>query len=117
MADREHLGGVTNTTLHFEADGTMHVEEKQDCEPVLDLNARMRNERFSAVSASGDFTDVANVPVVVLLQWSREAGLGNNIYCREFEVIMEKKLQLPEYAKFLTAPKVRDAHIIMRGIR
>lgn len=117
MAERIHLGGLTNTTLHIEGDGTTHVEEKLDAQNILDANAAERNQRFSAASPGGEFHSVARIPVTVLLQWSREAGLGNDIYGREFEVIMEKKLMDPQYAKFLTAPTLRDPHIIMRGSR
>lgn len=117
MADKIHLGGLTNTTLHIESDGSAFLEEKQDCENILDANAAERNQRFSGLSPGGDFGSVARVPVVELLKWAREAGLGNNIYSREFEPVMEKKLQDPQYAKFLTAPTLRDPHIIIKGAR
>ena len=33
------------------------------------------------------------------------------------DVVMELMLRDPKYAKFLSAPKVRDPHIIMKGKR
>lgn len=117
MAEKHFLGGVTNTTLHIESDGTTHIEEKQDCETILEANAAERNHRFSAASPEGGIYGHARVPIVILLQWAREAGLGNNIYGREFEPVMEKKLLDPQYAKFLIAPTLRDPHIIIKGAR
>ena len=58
MAERLYLGGVTNTVIHAETDGTIHVEEKQDSQGILDHNARRRNERFS--SAGEEFREAAN---------------------------------------------------------
>lgn len=117
MAERFNLGGLTNTTLHIESDGTTHLEEKLDAQNILDANAAERNHRFSAASPGGDIHGVARIPYTVLLQWSREAGLGNDIFGREFAPIMEKKLQDPQYAKFLIAPTLRDPHIIVKGNR
>ncbi|MTV67224.1 hypothetical protein GM525_13500 [Streptococcus pneumoniae] len=58
---------------------------------------------------------MAEIPAVVLMEWAREAGVG--IFSNEMSAIMEKKLQDPDNAKFLAAPKLRDPHVIMRGLR
>jgi hypothetical protein len=71
--------------------------------------------RFSAASPEGFVAHVAEVPFVVLQEWAREAGVG--LFSNEMSVIMEKKLQDPQYAKFLAAPKLRDPHVIMKGAR
>lgn len=115
MAHSEFLGGVTNTTLHFETDGTLHVEEKQDCEPILDFTHAARNYRFDASTSKRDMRHVAEVPMVEMIRWAREAGVG--IFSREMSVILEKKLQDPQYTKFLAAPKQRDPRIIITGLR
>jgi hypothetical protein len=115
MADKVFLGGVTNTTLHFESDGTMHVEEKQDCEPILDYTHAARNHRFDANVCDGMATHVAEIPMVEMLKWCREAGV--QMFSREADFVIEKKLQDPQYAKFLAAPKLRDPHIVMKGKR
>lgn len=115
MAEKVFLGGVTNTTMIFETDGTIHVEEKQDAEPILDYTHAARNNRFDADSCDGMLRHVAEVPVVDYIRWCREAGVA--MWSREADLIMEKKLADPANAKLLAAPKVRDAHIIMRGAR
>lgn len=114
MANRIHLGGVTNTTLHQEADGSVIVEEKQDCESILEHNQRGRDHRFSSKSPSGDFQEVANVPMVPYLDKCREIGQAP---FAQPDVAMELLLRDPKYAKFLCAPKQRDPRIVITGTR
>jgi hypothetical protein len=115
MAERVYLGGVTNTTLHLESDGTMHIEEKQDAAPALDFAAACRNNRFDANACDGVLRHVAEVPVVEYLKWCREAGCAP--YSREADIVLEKKLQDPANCLMLAAPKLRDPRIVMRGLR
>lgn len=115
MADRLNLGGVTDTVIHSETDGTVIVEEKQDCQDILDRNQAGRDHRFSADSPDGFVREVANIPMVPFLDECRKAGA--NPFGRDGEIVMEKMLVDPKYARFLSAPSVRDPHIIMRGAR
>ena len=115
MAEREYLGGVTNTTLHFEHDGTMHVEEKQDAEPILDYTHAARNYRFGADACDGMLRHVAEVPMVDYIRWCRAANVP--LWSKEADLVMEKQLADPANAKLLAAPKLRDPRIIMRGNR
>lgn len=114
MAERLDLGGVTNTTLHYESDGTLIVEEKQDCESILEHNQRGRDHRFSAASPSGDFHEVANIPMVPYLDKCREIGQAP---FAQPDIAMELILRDPQYAKFHSAPKVRDPRVIIKGAR
>lgn len=115
MPGKEFLGGVTNTTLHFEADGTLHVEEKMDCEPILDYTHAARNHRFDAYSPDGDFKHEAEVPAVVYVDECRKRGVAP--FSKEGDVVMEWILAQPQYAKFLAAPKVRDPRVRIKGLR
>jgi hypothetical protein len=115
MADRDYLGGPTNTVLHWESDGTLHVEERQDSQAILDKNARLRNERFDSWSPEGTVREEFNVPLVVLLQFQKECG--HRMFSREYDEYMDKKLKAPEFAYLVSAPKMRDPHIIMKGAR
>ncbi len=115
MADKEFIGGVTNTTLHFEADGTLHIEEKQDCEPILEYTAAARNHRFDANVCDGMLRHVAEIPMVEYIKWCREANVP--LWSKAADLIVEKKLADPAYAKLLAAPTLRDPHIIMKGAR
>lgn len=115
MADKEYLGGVTNTTLHFEADGTMHVEEKQDCEPILEYTKAARDHRFDATVCDGMLRHVAEIPMVEYIKWCREAKV--RLWSKEADLIVEKKLADPAYAMLRAAPTLRDPHVIIKGLR
>lgn len=117
MAERFNLGGLLNTTLHIESDGSAVLEEKMDAQTIIDANAAERNHRFSGASPGGTVHAYARIPETEALKWAREAGLGNNIYGREFEIVMELQLKKPENAYMLTAPTVRDPRIIIKGNR
>jgi hypothetical protein len=115
MADRTYLGGFTNTVLHEESDGTLIVEERQDCQSILDANQRKRDQRFDSWSPGGNFQEAFDVPMVEVLRWQRECGAA--MFSEEHMAYMDAKLREPAYAKLATAPRVRDPHIIMRGTR
>lgn len=114
MTERINLGGITNTTLHLETDGTIHVEEKQDCQAILDANQRGRDHRFDARSKDGFYEEVATIPMVPYLDACRKA---NQQPFAVPDLVMESMLRAPEYAKFLSAPKSRDPRIRMTGVR
>ena len=115
MADKIFIPGTVDAVMHVESDGVIHVEHVQDVEPILDYTHAARNYRFDAMSTEGFLCHVAEVPDVLLMEWAREAGVG--LFSHEMSVIMEMKLRDPQYAKFLAAPKLRDPHVIMRGLR
>ncbi len=115
MADRIYLGGVTNAVMHFDEDGTVHVSETQDAEPILDYAHAARNHRFSADACDGMMQHVAEVPVVEYQKWCREAGVQP--FTPAADIVLELKLRDPANAKLLAAPKLRDPRIIMRGAR
>lgn len=115
MADRIYVGGVTNTVLHFESDGTIITEERQDCEGILDYAKAGRDNRFDAESCDGMLRHEAEIPMTVLIEECRKRGV--TLFSKESDLVIEYILAAPEYAAFRAAPKVRDPRIIMRGIR
>jgi hypothetical protein len=114
MTERINLGGVTNTTIHIEQDGTTILEEKQDCQDILDRNQKKRDHRFDSRSPEGFVHEVAEIPMVPYLEMCRK--IGQQPFSTP-DVAMELILRDPEFAKFLTAPKLRDPHVIIRGAR
>lgn len=117
MADRAFIGGATNTTLHFEADGTMHVEEKQDVEPILDYTHAARNHRFSADVCDGMFRHEGEIPFTVFQEECKKRNVFPNVMTAEGEMVIEAILADPQYARFRAAPTMRDARIIIKGAR
>jgi hypothetical protein len=115
MPEHLYLGGITNTTIHEETDGTLHVEQKQDCQAILDLNQRKRDHRFSAESPEGFVHEVANIPMVPYLEECKKAGVTP--FSEAADLVMEKMLVDPKYFKFLATPRLADPHIIIKGAR
>lgn len=115
MTDRVFLGGITNTTLHYGTDGSVTVEEKQDCQDILDSNQRARDHRFSGRSPEGFVEEAFEIPMVLMWRWKLECGLDKTN--REYEAYVNVQLKKPEYAYLISAPKVRDARVIIRGTR
>lgn len=117
MADKEYLGGVTHTTLHLEADGTMHIEEKQDVEPILNYTHAARNHRFDANALDGMMRHEAEIPFTVFQEECKKRGVVPSLGSKEAEMVIEAILADPKYALFRAAPTVRDPRIIMKGAR
>jgi hypothetical protein len=117
MAERIYLGGVTNTRLHIETDGTMHVEEIQDAEPILEYAHAARNHRFSADVMDGMMRHEAEIPFVDFQRECEKRGIVPSLGSIEATAVMEAMLRDPQYAKFLAAPKTRDPRTIIKGLR
>lgn len=117
MADREYIGGVTSTVIHTEHDGTMHIEERQDVEPILEYTHAARNHRFDATACDGMLRHEAEIPFVIFQKECQKRGIVPNIGSKEAEFVIEAILANPEYARFRAAPVTRDPHIIMKGAR
>ena len=115
MAERILIPGAVDAVMHCETDGEITVEHVQDVEGILDYTHAARNNRYSALSPDGFVGHVAEIPFVVAQEWAREAGVG--VLSNEMSFIIEKKLQDPDFAKLLAAPKLNNPHIIMRGAK
>lgn len=117
MAERDYLGGVTNTTLHFE-DDKMIVEEVVDAEPILDFAHAARNHRFDSNACDGMLRHEGEIPWPVFLEECRKLGLPHTVFGTEIgDKIIDSILSNPAYAKFRAAPVQRDPRIRMRGSR
>lgn len=117
MAERDFLGGVTNTTLHFE-DDKMIVEEVVDAEPIMDFAHAARNHRFSADAADGMLRHEAEIPWPIFIEECRKRGLPPTVFGSELgDMVIDAIVKDPQYAKFRTAPTQRDARIRMKGAR
>lgn len=117
MADREFIGGVTNTVIHTETDGTMHIEERQDVEPILNYTHAARNHRFNADSCDGMLRHEGEIPFTIFQEECKRRGVVPNLASPEATLVIEAILADPKYALFRAAPTVRDPRVIMKGLR
>ena len=115
MADREYLGGVTNTTMHIEHDGTIHIEDFVDAEPIMEYAKAAKNHRFSADACDGMLRHEAEIPIPIYINECRRIGVRP--FSREGDAAIENIIKDPMYSVFRTAPTVRDPRVIIRGRR
>lgn len=115
MAESIYIGGVTNTTMHLESDGTFHIEEKQDVEPILHYTHAMRNHRFDADACDGLMQHVAEVPFTVFQDECQKRGVSP--FGEGSDLVMEAIIADPEYAYLRAAPTMRDPRIKIKGAR
>jgi len=117
MTNRIYLGGITNTVVHTETDGTVHVEERQDVEPIMEYAAAARNHRFSADACEGMLRHEAEIPFVIFQKECEKRGIAVRLGTPEADEVLNSIMADPQYARFRAAPTTRDPHIIMRGAR
>src|SRR5262245_3638703 len=82
-------------------DGQAIVRTTDDVEPILEHNKRLRTEE----QRSDWGRQVADIPVVILLDWlNEEWNRGNDIkyLSREYYAMVWKKLQDPDWAYLRT---------------
>jgi hypothetical protein len=88
---------MLDTKFHFD-NGKVAVEQIQDVEPILERNKALRTE-----DQKSDWgRHVASIPNVIYVQWMNEEHARGNTSLRmftpEFDLIVQKKLQDPEWA-------------------
>lgn len=115
MSEKIYVGGITNTVMHIETDGTIHVEDTQDTSGILRYTEAARNNRFDASSCDGLMRHEAEIPMTVYMEECKLRGV--QLFTPEADLVIESILANPKYAKFRAAPTMRDPHIIMRGAR
>ncbi len=86
---------------HFDG-GKVAIEHVQDVEPILEHNKQLRREE----QHSDWGRHVATIPNVLYVKWfDEEYARGNTslrMFTPEFDLIVQKKLDDPEYAYLRT---------------
>jgi hypothetical protein len=89
--------------IHLDSNGQdLAIEHRQDCEPILEWNKAARSEE-----QNGDWgRHIARIPNVIYVKWlDEEHAKGNTslrMFTPEFDEIVHKKLQDPEWAYLRT---------------
>ena len=88
---------------HFDSDGKgLAIEHVQDVEPILEWNKEARREE----QHSDWGRHVARIPSVILVKWfDEEYAKGRTdlrMFTSEFDEIVQRKLQDPEWAYLRT---------------
>lgn len=93
----------TGESVWFESDGDdgFHLHHEQDCTPILNDNAVLRNTGLDAWRAGDDFRKEASIPNGLLMKWLAEEGI--EFWKPEGMQRIVKKLNDPEYRYLKTA--------------
>lgn len=81
------------------------VTRTQDVQGILDRNRADQNDSTfrNGFTESGDMKHVARIPLLILEQWAKEAGIPKRkIYGREMTEVIRKKLNDPDNKFFRT---------------
>jgi hypothetical protein len=93
------------TKFHFDQD-SLTVENVQDVEGILENNKFLRNH--ASQPKTDGLKHIASIPNVVLVQWLNEEYMRGNIglkmYSKEFDELVERKLNDPAW-KYLRTDK------------
>jgi len=95
--------GLVTTKIKILSETAFDVERVQDVQPIIEANKRDQADKafLNGYSESGDLKHVARIPLIILEQWAKEAGINRKaIFGPEMSEIIRKKLNDPDN-KFL----------------
>ena len=94
--------GLLTTEYRIKDKDKLEVRTYQDLGPILDTNkSRQADSDFNnGYTESRDMQHVASIPMIMLMIWAKEAGV--DVYGREMNDIIRKKLNDPDYAYLRT---------------
>jgi hypothetical protein len=87
--------GIT-TEFEIVAGNGFNVKRTQDVESIIDENKRRQNDGTNGWTQSKDMKHVATIPLIIVEQWAKEAGIPKrDIYGHAMTEIIRKKLNDP----------------------
>jgi hypothetical protein len=78
---------ITRKTYFDDSEQKFHISYTQDVEPILERNARMRNESSKKF---GDGRVVASIPITLVKQWEKSGIKLDELTQRELFVLIEE---------------------------
>lgn len=94
---RDPLTGITTWHHYDPSEKKVTLYDTQDVTAIVESNKAKQKEDFDKRK---DLWPVASVPMVILLQWAREAGVDFN--SKAFGEVVKKKLNDPDNRAFRT---------------
>ena len=94
------MSDLKTTIQHDESEDKLHIAHTEDIQPLIDSNARARNEADKHAKW-GDWNRVASIPATVVMQWMKE-GINVMAPTDEDQKKIKQKLNSPEYAYLRT---------------
>lgn len=90
--EKDPLSGIV-TEWYAKPDGNVYVRKLRDAVDVVDRNKKLQNMHDGTYKNSVNV--VASVPILLAEQWAAEAGL--NMYSKEFDAYMKRKLNTSDF--------------------
>jgi hypothetical protein len=110
LLDRNPVTGVEEWFHYDPMTGDVHIETRQDVEPILDLNKMQANDAdFTRKGIKNDMWRYASVPVVVQMRWLSEYGSQNWPMKPGNEKLLFRLLNSPEWRYLKTTEKIHVA--------
>lgn len=79
LLDHDPLTGVTEIFHYDELTKDVHIETRQDCAPILDLNRALQNDDdYTKNGIKNEMWNYAFIPIVVQLKWLMQYGPEND---------------------------------------
>lgn len=97
VLSRDPITGITTWHEYDSLTKKVTLHETQDVSGIVELNKASQKEGFDK---RRDMWPAARVPMVILLQWAREAGVDFN--SKAFGEVVKKKLNDPDNRAFRT---------------
>lgn len=77
------LGERKMTIRHYDVDGAVHYETRQDCEPIVEF-VKHRRETAGKSRDSIAWDHIGEVPMAVIGQWMRDGCLDDEKHIRRW---------------------------------
>ena len=95
------MSGLASQTLYDASERKFTFVRVQDIEPYLENNKQLRTQE-----QKGDWRQTASIPNIILMKWLNEeidrGHKGLRLYTKEFDEVIRRKLQDPDYAYLRT---------------
>jgi hypothetical protein len=107
VLDHDTFTGVTEIFHYDEMTGDVHIESRQDVEPILDQNKALQNDdEYSKNGIKNEMWHFASIPIIVQLKWINEYGLENDPMRKGNEKLLFRLLNSPEWRYLKATNKI-----------
>lgn len=107
LLDYDPETGVTEIFHYDNQTGDVHIETRQDVEPILERNKALRNdEEYTKKGIKEEMWHFAHIPIVVQLKWLKKYGAENDPMKKGNEKLLFSLLDDPEWRYLKTTNKI-----------
>lgn len=110
LLDYDPDTGVSEIFHYDHMTGDVHIETRQDVDPILDVTNELRNdEQYSRDGIKDEMWHYASIPIVVQMRWLSEYGSENWPMKPGNEKLLFRLLNSPEWKYLKATGKIHTA--------